>query len=98
MLDLFDGACDLDSDDASGYSSSYVPNAEFADSECNAHDESHDFSMPYSNEHEDASSQNFTSADYSADQCFVPPFSLDGSDYEYSRMVYDQYDQAGIQD
>ena len=89
MYGLFDGAGDLDLKDAGHYddSSSDVPHANCAESEFNADDERYDSPIQYSNVYHDTLSQNLESLDHPADQNFMPPFGLDGHDYEYPRSI-----------
>ena len=91
LFRVFDGACDLDFEDASEDESTNAPHTDCADSEWNVNDEQHGFSMHYSSNRDDTTSQNVTSLHHPADQYFMPPFSLDGHDYEHPRIVYDPY-------
>lgn len=92
MYGLFDGACDLDSEDAShDDDSSDIPHADYADSELNAGGLRHGSSIHNSSDLDDTSSQDLEPMDQPARQSFIPPFGLDGNDYEYPRSIYDQY-------
>lgn len=93
LFGAFDGACDLDLDDVNGDDSSNAPHGEYADSKSDTNDKSEDFSVYYSSDHDISSSQHLESSDQPVDQNFIPPFGLDGHDYDYPRSIHDQYGQ-----
>ena len=87
LFGFFDGACDLDLDGAGEDPSASAPHAEYSDGEW---DEVHSY---LSNDSNVTHGQQVNPVDYPADPCLMPPFGLDGHDYEYPKMIFDPYDR-----
>jgi hypothetical protein len=87
LFGLFDGACDRDLDGTSDDYSACAANAQCTKSEWNAIDGRHELITQYSSDQDDASGQAITSPDQAVDEYFLPPFGLDGHDYEYRTII-----------